>query len=117
MASRQELINSISTEMKLHKSLFIEIYGFELTWPGFAEKAIKQLELVGCSKAKEYYSNFVSEYEKEHDEVLKNVAEWYKKQNSIGKAVNGSLKEQKKINLLKKKLQLLKKKSQLLRAV
>ena len=80
MASRRELLDSISCDMRLDKSFFMKIYGYELTWPGFAEDALTRLEFLGCSKAREYYNRFVNEYEKEHEQQMKNVAKWYKKQ-------------------------------------
>lgn len=80
MASRQELLDSIQTDMKLTKSFFMKIYGYELTWPGFAEVALSKLEEAGCSKARTYYQRFVGEYGKKHDEEMKTVAEWYRKQ-------------------------------------
>ena len=80
MASRRELLDSISCNMRLDKSFFMKIYGYELTWAGFAEDALTRLEFLGCSRAREYYNRFVNEYEKEHDQQMKNVAKWYKKQ-------------------------------------
>lgn len=80
MASRRELLDSISCDMRLDKSFFMKIYGYELTWAGFAEDALARLEILGCSRAREYYNRFVSEYEKEHDQQMKNVAKWYRKQ-------------------------------------
>lgn len=80
MASRQELLDSIQPGMTLTKSFFMKIYGYELTWPGFAEVALSKLEKAGCSQAKAYYQRFVDEYEKKHDEEMKNAADWYRKQ-------------------------------------
>ena len=37
MASREELLQSIGPDMRLDKWFFLRIYGYELTWPGFAE--------------------------------------------------------------------------------
>ena len=58
MASRRELLDSISCDMRLDKSFFMKIYGYELTWPGFAEDALTRLEFLGCSRAREYYNRF-----------------------------------------------------------
>ena len=80
MPSRQELLNSIQPNMKLKKNFFMRIYGYEITWPGFAEQALIELERVGCSKAREYYQRFISKYKQEHNEMIKRVAEWYRKQ-------------------------------------
>lgn len=80
MASREELLNSIEPSMRLDKAFFLKVYGYELTWPGFAEDALARLEILGCSRAREYYNRFVSEYEKNHEEQMKNVAKWYREQ-------------------------------------
>ncbi|MCI5868431.1 MAG: hypothetical protein MR224_02835, partial [Dorea sp.] len=80
MASKQELLESIQPGMKLTKNFFMKIYGYELTWTGFADQALSDLEKAGCSKARVYYRQFVGEYEKQHDEEMKEVADWYRKQ-------------------------------------
>lgn len=80
MASRQELLDSIRPDMKLTKNFFMKIYGYEISFPGFAEIALTELEKAGCSKARTYYQRFVGEYEKKHAEEMKTVAEWYRKQ-------------------------------------
>lgn len=79
MASKRELLDSISLDMKLNKAFFMKVYGYELTYPGFAEDVLVRLEFLGCSRAREYYNHFVGEYEKEHDRQMKNVAEWHLK--------------------------------------
>lgn len=123
MASREELLHSIQPDMKLDKNFFMKIYGYELTWPGFAEMALTRLTILGCIKAKEYYSCLVIEYEHQHEKVLKGAALWYRKQceqEFDRKKVSGSRRlqevEQRKEMLLNRKKQLLMKKSQLLKA-
>ena len=39
MASREELLASIRPGMELTKNFFLRIYGYELSFPGFAEVA------------------------------------------------------------------------------
>ena len=78
--SRQQLLDSIHSGMTLTKSFFKSVYAKEITWPGFSEEAIEALEAAGCSKARGYYNNVVSEYEKKHDEEMKEVAAWYRKE-------------------------------------
>lgn len=122
MASKRELLDSISLDMKLNKDFFMKVYGYELTYSGFAEDVLVRLEFLGCSRAREYYNHFVSEYEKEQDRQMKNVAKWYRKkceeefEEKKRKAVNESRKqqeaEQRKKALLLKKRQLLMKKLQ-----
>lgn len=85
MASREELLKSIKPGMKLTKNFFMRIYGYELTWPGFADQALTELEKAGCSSARTYYQSIVSEYEEKHEEVMKNVAQWIKGQEFVRK--------------------------------
>ena len=59
MASREELLQSIRPGMKLNRAFFLKVYGYEITWPGFQDTAIKALEDAGCSKAREYYDSVV----------------------------------------------------------
>lgn len=80
MASREELLDSIQPGMKLTKNFFMRIYGYEISFPGFADRALSELEKAGCGKARAYYQQFVDEYEKKHDEDMKKVASWYRKQ-------------------------------------
>ena len=116
MPSRQELLSSIQPNMKLTKNFFMRIYGYEITWQGFAEQALTELERAGYSKAQEYYQRFVSEYEQEHEKVLKGVAEWYKKEidkkgsDKVWKRQQEVEQSTKKSQLLKQKLRLLKQK-------
>lgn len=72
--NRQQLLDSISPNLKLTKAFFLRIYGYEISFPGFADEAIKALNDAGCSKAREYYDSFVSEYRRKRDEELGPVA-------------------------------------------
>lgn len=80
MASREELLQSIRPDMKLDRAFFLKVYGYEITWPGFKDIAIKALNEVGCTRAEEHYNRIVSEYEQKQDESIKPVAERYLKQ-------------------------------------
>lgn len=104
MASRWELLQSIRPGMTLDKNFFLRIYGYELTWPGFAEVALTKLQGAGCDKARNYYTCIVAEYEYNNEKVLKNVAEWYIKQDYYGKKVDGSRKRQQEVEQLKMNL-------------
>lgn len=61
MASRRELLDSLKPGMHLDKNFFLKVYGYEITRPGFAEDVIKRLEILGCSKAREYYTCIVTD--------------------------------------------------------
>ena len=80
MASREELLRSICQCTKVDNAFFLKVYGFEISYPGFADKAIKALIDAGCSRAREYYGKVVSEYERKQDEELKKVTAWYRQQ-------------------------------------
>ena len=81
MPSKEELLESISPDMKLTKSFFKKIYGYELTWPGFAETALLELEIsAGCCKAWDYYTEFSAEWQQDYNNMMKKAAEWYRKQ-------------------------------------
>lgn len=78
MASRKDLLQAIHPEMILNKAFFLKVYGYEMSFPGFADKAVKDLEGAGCSKAREYYEMVVRGYQAKQDEEMKRVAAWYR---------------------------------------
>lgn len=77
MASREELLQGIRPGLRLDRPFFLKVYGYELTWPGFAETAIKALETAGCIKARDYYDLTVREYEAGYRRQVKEVGAWY----------------------------------------
>lgn len=119
--SKEVLLGSIKKGMKLYKSTFKKAFAYDMTTPGFAEDVISKLEEIGCTKAREHYDNIVAEWQQEHDEMMKNVAEWYSKQNYERKAVNESRKlqeveqQERQKQLLMRRSQLLKQKKELLK--
>ena len=74
MVSREELLQSIRPSMKLDRAFFLRVYGYEITWPGFVETALHRFEVLGCTRAREYYQKTVSDYEAKREEDLKEVA-------------------------------------------
>ena len=114
----QELLQSIRPDMRLTKDFFKRVYGWEMEYPGFADRAVIALEAAGCSRAREYYDTWVQEYEAERDAVLKRVSVWYGEELKRRRAekerqVRKERKEQ-EIELLEKKRRLLMQKSRLL---
>ena len=97
---REPFLHSFSCDMKLYRSTFKKIFGYDITTPGFAEDALTRLEFLGCSRAREYYEAVRSEWQQEHDVQMKSVAHWYKGQcenefeNMKRKAVRESREEQ-----------------------
>ena len=112
--SKEVLLSSIKKGMKLYKSTFKKAFAYDMTTPGFADDVIAKLEEIGCTKAREHYDNIVAEWQQEHDEMMKNVAEGCSKQNYERKAVGESRKLQEAEQLERQK-QLLMRRSQLLR--
>lgn len=82
MPNKDELLKSIDPGMKLDKAFFLKVYGYELSYLGFSETAIKALEDAGCSKARSYYNQIVVEYESDEkrNNGLKEAAEWLRKE-------------------------------------
>lgn len=70
MAGSRELLDSLKPGMHLDKNFFLKVYGHEITRPGFAENVIKRLEILGCSKAREYYTCVVTEFEYKHEQEI-----------------------------------------------
>ena len=79
-ASKEQLIQSIGPAMNLTKGFFLRIYGYEISWPGFEDQAIKALEDAGCSRAKAYYVEIIGDYQRQQDESIKPVAAEYAKE-------------------------------------
>lgn len=113
---KRDLLDSFKVGMKLYRSTFLKIYGYELTWSGFTEDALTRLEILGCSKAREYYTCTVAEYEYKHEKEMISVAEWYRKEleRSEEQRARQQETEQRRIELLNKKKQLLLEKKRLL---
>ena len=78
MPSREELLQGIHPGMKLDKAFFLQVYGYEITWPGFAEQVTKALEDAGCSRARAYYESVVQEYEAQYTAEMQDTARWYR---------------------------------------
>lgn len=118
--SRQQLLNSIQPGMKLNRSFFLKIYADEITWSGFSEIAIKALEDAGCSNARRYYNETVTEYQRKRDEELRPVAKMIREKWEADweKLKKGSeeRRKQEEMELLEQKRQLLMKKSQILKS-
>ena len=77
---REPLMRSLRPDVKLYKSTFKKILGYDITTPGFAEEALTRLEILGCSRAREYYETVKAEWQQEHDAQMKSAAHWYKGQ-------------------------------------
>ena len=63
--------------MPLTKEFFLKIYGFELTWPGTAERFLNRLEELGSSRARKLYAAVVADYEEKQEKTTQEVAAWY----------------------------------------
>lgn len=77
MPSREELLQSIRPGAQLDKNFFLRIYGYDITTPGFADQALSRMEILGCSKAREYYSCIKVENEVRYEQQMKAVSAQY----------------------------------------
>ena len=75
----EKFINSFKP-MPLTKAFFLKIYGYELTWPGSAERCLQRLEELGSSWARKIYAAVVADYEEKHEKTTQEVAAWYAEQ-------------------------------------
>lgn len=109
--TKEKILASIRPGMKLDKAFFYKVYGYEISFPGFAEIAIKTLENAGCSKARAYYERIVFDYEERQKGSLKPIAKWlsdksnadYEKRCDLAKEGSEDVRQ----NLLKQKKMLL----------
>ena len=118
MPSKEELLQSIQPGMKLDRAFFLKVYGYEISFPGFRDTAIKALEDAGCPMAWDYYIAAVSGYKWGCQQQVKSVGAWYLKECDRKwkkRLKEGEVKRrQEEIELLKRKKQLLRRKRQLL---
>lgn len=94
LPTREKLLANIRPGMKLTKNLFLQIYGYNISTPGFADEAIAKLKDLGYSKAGEYYEQITSEWKEEHGKMLQEVASWYRKQDFNKEGVRTSRRQQ-----------------------
>ena len=80
LPSKDELLKSIRPDMRLTKDFFRRVYGYEISYPGFAEQAITLLETAGCLKAGNYYEAWVNEFEAIYEAGMREVSAWYAEQ-------------------------------------
>ena len=78
--NRESLLALIQPDMHLTKEFLKRIYSFELDYPGFSEQAMAALEQAGCSRARQYYEDWVAEYEAAYNAEMKEVSKWYMKE-------------------------------------
>lgn len=95
LTDRQKFKGTIKPGMKLYKNTFKKILGYELTTSGFADDILDQLEVLGCSHAREYYETVKNEWQQEYSSQMKNTGEWYRRQDFERKEVNESRKQEK----------------------
>lgn len=77
LPTKEGLLENIHPNMKLYRSFFMRIYGYEISYPGFSEIALSKLEMAGCSRAREYYTCTATEFEFNYEKGLKDAARWY----------------------------------------
>ena len=77
MWADEKIMAAIRPDMRLTKDFLKRINAASVTHPDFPDEAIAALEAAGCTKARQYYENWVREYETQREIELKEVAHWY----------------------------------------
>lgn len=80
MPNKDEFLQSMKPGIRLDKNFFLKIYGYEISYLGFKENAIRTLEEAGCTKARAYYDEIIGEYKRQQDEQIRPVAVEYLKE-------------------------------------
>ena len=78
--SRDELLRSVRPGTQTNKDFFLKVYGYDIGTPGFAEKVLVRLGILGNGAAREYYHKTIGDYETQDAKIKKEVGEWYAKQ-------------------------------------
>lgn len=78
--NKEALLDQMHTGMHLYRSTFKKIYGYELSYPGFAEQAISRLEDLGCKKARDYYETVRAEIDEQYAQEMTKAGAWYRRQ-------------------------------------
>lgn len=102
-STRETFKETIKPSMKLTKRTFLNILAYDISAPGYADEMLARMELLGCSRAREYYETVKAEWQQEHDAQMESVAEWYRKQNFDRKEVNDLRKQEKQQEVEQKK--------------
>lgn len=105
MPNRESLLALIQPGMKLTKDFLKRIYGYGVTDGTFPDKAIAALEAAGCSKARQYYSDWVTAYEEAYKAEIQPVGAWYRQECGKGWARKQKEGEEKRKQLKKENLQ------------
>lgn len=101
--SKEELLASINPNMHLTRSFLKRVYGYSVTEPDFADRAIIALEQAGCTKARQYYDSWVTEYEAAYNASMREVSAAYRTEcekawENKKKEVNKSRAKRQKLN-------------------
>ena len=75
--NKEQFLDLIKPGSRVDYNFCMKVYGYEITWPGYAEKVIARIEELGLSGIREYYDNCVFKYEEARKEDMKEVSEWY----------------------------------------
>ena len=87
LPTKDGFLGCIGPGVKLDQDFFRRVYGYSYTDPAFAEQVMSALDAVGCDHARESYNAWVQSYEAKRNKVLRNVAEWYLRQDFYRKDV------------------------------
>ncbi len=92
--NRGKYLSSFIQGMKIYRSTFLKMIGYDLSTPGFAEDAIAKLEALGSTKAREHYTRISSEWKGKYEKILQEAAEFGRKHGKIQKEGDKKRKQQ-----------------------
>ncbi|MCD7937793.1 MAG: hypothetical protein LUG98_13120 [Tannerellaceae bacterium] len=110
--SREKLMQKLEpgTSFPIRET-FLNVYGYEISTPGYAEQVISHLEKLGCSNARRVYETVIHEYQSSRDQAIKTAVSGLFDKPPEG---DGAWKETEIVKLLQQKRQLLIEKSRIL---
>lgn len=74
--SRESLLASIRPGMSLDRDFFLKVYGYSVTRPGFKYEVFERLGRAGYDRLYEFYIRYVTEYEEQERQAMKEAAAW-----------------------------------------
>ena len=71
MASKDTFLESVTPDTKENEQFCLKVYGFNISYPGYAELVMQKLEGFGFFDARKQYQRHVKNYERKHNAKVK----------------------------------------------
>lgn len=80
MPSREELLNSMSTDTIFDESFFQKIYGYSITDSNFLVEVVHKLFEIDRTEVAKDYNIWLTDWKAKDDIMRKEVSKWYHKE-------------------------------------